>query len=547
MERKKAEFSLESINFVFRHHWVFIAAIVLVLNLVGVYMTYLKLHYQVRGMIAFETTSAGVVDSKFIQAKHSLIKDILVGSNIKAIVDLIQPGLAENDPSGFDSLVNYLRNPRTGIKIIPERGASPDSQQVNIVFTSRDPKFSYAVVAATMQAFESLSKEKTRDKIVAGGSFLKKQLGYYRAKITKIDEYVSQLKGELERFYPSLNPEERKLVDENLAMLGMTIVNPADYARKIGSREGMDEESEASVRLMRMNKRKKLIETALEEGDTGIAMLARKDADEDVDRMQYDREIAEKEAAKTQFLAKGCLPEHPYVKKMDRDIETLRDLKSERARGLTDMSKAKQRYGEELKDLNASITSLNFEKERMANNDKERAGILPGDSSKPHEFNDVSLMVARLMELKDEKDVSQHYYDELRQQFEVAELKGRMETEKSGIEIRVIEEPKLPEGPMPVNKTRVFLLGLFIALAAGFGSAYLLDLLDGSIRTSAALRAITGVLVLGAIDRIMMHDDVIFSKLKVRVAVIVVVIFTIFMQTIGTKLLIPVYMGVFGL
>jgi capsular polysaccharide biosynthesis protein/molybdenum-dependent DNA-binding transcriptional regulator ModE len=550
MKKKEKQFSLESLSFIFRHPWAFMAAVVLVLNLVGVYLGYLKLNYQVKAIIALETTSGGVVDPKFIQTKHSLIKDMIVGdSAIRTLVGILHPDLQEKSPREYEFLVSVLRNPRTGIRIVPERGSSQDSQLVSISFASRDPKFSYAVVCAALEAVERISKEKTYDKIRMGSAFLKKQLYFYAGKLTKIEEYMSQLKSQIRRIYPTLTSEEKNLVDKNLSVLNMTVLGLGEGASGSAySSKGEKDESEKADHLMRMNKRKKLIEGALAEGEPGVLFLARRDAEEDEQVQQYEKKISDKEAMKSEFLSQGCLPEHPYVAMLNRDIKVLADLKDERVQGLTDTEKAKQRYEEEINELNASISMLNYENRIMGEDKKKEDATTPsGTSSVSAQENDVSLILARLNELKTEKEVAQHYFNEFRGQLEVADLKGRMETEKSGVEMRVIEKPKLPQAPVRADKLRIIVLGLLMAVAAGSGFSYLLDMMDNSVWTAGELRHILEVPVLGAVETIMMPEDRSMLKFRRWAGLAAMLIFTLVIQIAGAKVLIPLYNGVFGL
>ena len=62
-------------------------------------------------------------------------------------------------------------------------------------------------------------------------------------------------------------------------------------------------------------------------------------------------------------------------------------------------------------------------------------------------------MASRLNALKEEKEVSQKYYQEIRRSIEESELRGRIEEEELGIKLEIVQEPAIPEGPIPFQKT----------------------------------------------------------------------------------------------
>jgi capsular polysaccharide biosynthesis protein len=144
----------------------------------------------------------------------------------------------------------------------------------------------------------------------------------------------------------------------------------------------------------------------------------------------------------------------------------------------------------------------------------------------------VSVSASRLMDLRNEKEVTQRYYNDMRQQLEGAELKSRMEKEEAGIEISIIEEPKVPLEPIPTQKGKTVFMGFIIALAAGAGLAYLVDSLDRSVKSSPELRHLLHIPVVGVIDRINTNYDMKITKVRRNTIIISLLVFAILSNVI---------------
>jgi len=122
---------------------------------------------------------------------------------------------------------------------------------------------------------------------------------------------------------------------------------------------------------------------------------------------EYSQEIMTKEISLRELKTKGYLPAHPYVVKMNAEIVRLKAFRQARITEITSASAAEVAA-------------------RKAAGESGQAQE-PEEVTKPN-IAVVSAEVARLAELKNERDVNERYYNDMRQQLEVSELKGRFRT-----------------------------------------------------------------------------------------------------------------------
>ena len=73
-----------------------------------------------------------------------------------------------------------------------------------------------------------------------------------------------------------------------------------------------------------------------------------------------------------------------------------------------------------------------------------------------------------------------------------ADMSESMEKDRKGERFSLIEPPMLPDEPIKPNRIAIALLSFVLALAAGFGYAFLKESLSKTIYGSEALMAITG-------------------------------------------------------
>lgn len=468
MERSTSQTALASIRFLLRHPFIFIATFILIFTAILAYFFSLPAQYQSFAIISFESSRSGLTDAKFLQRKQDLLKSMLIGDNIRRIVREVWPELKEEeDLRKYGLVVNRLTNSRSGIRILPEKNPSRLGGQdfVTVAFMDRNPRFAYRVVQSTLNVLKTVSKATTEETIESGINFLREQIELYKEKRVAINEEISKIKSDLKKAYPYLTDQQKNLVDDQLKTIASFDLTSGAEAGS-GGPHG-------------------------EQGETTLSYLIAMDVQKDPFVREYSQEIMTKEIALRELRTKGFLPAHPYVIKLNTEIERLRLFRKARIEEITGA---------------------------MGPVGTAAAGGASQEEYKPN-IALISSEVARLSELKNERDVNERYYNDMRQQLEVSELKGRLERADAGIEIRVIQEPRIPMQPMPLVQSRTLFLGFIASMVAALCLTYLVDSLDDSIKSTSELRQFLLVPVLGSINKINTPHEMTERGARVRLMV----------------------------
>ncbi len=96
---------------------------------------------------------------------------------------------------------------------------------------------------------------------------------------------------------------------------------------------------------------------------------------------------------------------------------------------------------------------------------------------------------------------------ELKAKWEDAKLAGELEAGRKGQRFTLIEPPILPDEPSSPNRPAILFIGFVLAASAGLGIGLLLEMMDGSIRSTHQLARLMGVAPLVSIPYIRTPDE----------------------------------------
>jgi polysaccharide biosynthesis transport protein len=99
--------------------------------------------------------------------------------------------------------------------------------------------------------------------------------------------------------------------------------------------------------------------------------------------------------------------------------------------------------------------------------------------------------------LKREVDTNRGLYDGLLQRYKQVDIAGGVGANN----VFVVEKAALPQSPSSPRLARTLMISLALGAMAGFGSAYLLEQLDDTVRTPEDLERVTGLPTLGIIPK----------------------------------------------
>lgn len=121
-------------------------------------------------------------------------------------------------------------------------------------------------------------------------------------------------------------------------------------------------------------------------------------------------------------------------------------------------------------------------------------------------------------------DNTKRKYQEIKNKQLQAELAMSLEEDQKGERFTLLEPPLFPDKPVKPNRPKIFLLGLILSLISGIGVAGVAESLDGGIRGSNALAAVTKMRTLVAIPYITTQHDEAARKRNLRIAIAALIV-----------------------
>jgi len=488
-------FSLESAEFIFRHPWLVIFPAIILMSAAFSYVFSSSPLYKTAAVISFEAPSATAVTKPSI-SKNELLSRILLGENIRDIIKDVWPQAdEETSPVLYDRLIETLRNK---VAMIADR---QDARLLNISFTDLNPNICYKVVRSVV---DTIIKENTRvntEQLEASLSFLKKQVDFYKGKLKDITQEKSGIRNKLLETYSFLDDSGRNLIREALGKDFEKGVGP-DLQKFI---KYDTELAQLSLQLQDAQAKKEALQGRLKGIAPKPASLTAKDFEEDDVIKRYSKAIEDKELAITNLLSQDFALEHPQVVKLQNEVDSLKMLVERRIKELSESGHATGTKAQtELEKIELSIETLKNKIDSTQKYIKDYKEQFKGPKVNIETFADD---IAKFKDLKSSEEIATNNYTNFRKQLEEAELKIRVEIEKFGVNIKIIEEPRVPIQPIPFQRLSRIFMGLIFALGSGVGLAYLADSLINSIKSSAELRGLLQIPVLGSIDRITTPEE----------------------------------------
>ena len=118
-------------------------------------------------------------------------------------------------------------------------------------------------------------------------------------------------------------------------------------------------------------------------------------------------------------------------------------------------------------------------------------------------------------------------YEEIQAKELTAQVAENLEGENKSERFSLIDPPLLADKPIKPNRTKIFILGLFLALAGAGGIAFLLEILNQRIRGKGALTAALGMTPLIEIPYITTSDEHLKRKDIIKKSIIGLLIFVV--------------------
>ncbi len=207
-----------------------------------------------------------------------------------------------------------------------------------------------------------------------------------------------------------------------------------------------------------------------------------------VDLNKMNAELTNKKSELASLL-KQYSDKHPDVVKLQRQITTLQQsmvtAKENNSTG-TSVQPDNPAYitlKAQLESIHAESKSLAFTRDQLTKKTEELRQSL----------RQAPLVEKEYIDLIQELDNSNLRYREVSAREMEAQISQQLEVERKGERFTLIDPPQEPLEPISPNRIAILFLGFVFAIASGFGSVFLVEMLGSTINNEKTIAAILGV------------------------------------------------------
>lgn len=404
------------------------------------------------------------------QQVRMLARTLISRPNVQRLLD--SPGLQFNDddPSEKEKLVNRLM---TRIKVTPSSGDNYNFYEIS--YRGESVENARALVEATVNLFlQSGSDEKQRDSEDAG-AFIEEQIKEYERKLTEAENRVKEFK---------------------IKNFGASGVSTQDYFTRVSVLS--EEVAKITAELKAAEKARDTYKMSLS-GDGQFPMTDGVGSSPVVAELESRLEAQQK---RLDELLQRFTEVHPEVVNGRRLVAQLtadlRKAEQDEATGKVPASALRrsasnpvyQRLKLQLVETEAQVASL---RSQLAT----KQTILDQARSVGDRMPQVE---AELAQLNRDYDVIRKNYDALVTRREAAALGMKLSESSQLAEFRIVEPVKVSSSPVFPSRFHLSVIAVFVAMVAGIAAAILADSIHPTVRSTDALRRLSGRPVLGAIS-----------------------------------------------
>ncbi|MCQ8106396.1 Wzz/FepE/Etk N-terminal domain-containing protein [Methylomonas sp. SURF-2] len=212
------------------------------------------------------------------------------------------------------------------------------------------------------------------------------------------------------------------------------------------------------------------------------------------DLNKLNAELTEKKAELATLL-KQYSDRHPDVVKLQKQISSLRQALTEASQGnysnvaIEPDNPAYITLKSQLEAVNSDIKSIDVTRGKLKTRIEElRANLMQSP-----------LVEKDYMDLVQELNNTNQRYQEVSAREMEAQISQQLELEKKGERFTLIDPPQEPLEPVSPNRIAILFLGFVLAVAGGFGSVALAEMMDASIHSEKTITNMLGVAPLATI------------------------------------------------
>ena len=193
---------------------------------------------------------------------------------------------------------------------------------------------------------------------------------------------------------------------------------------------------------------------------------------------------ADRLAAAQQELAAALAKyseDHPDVKRLRREIATLsKDIQG--GAGATPTNPAYLQLQSQANAANVEVRELSVRRSTIASQLAQMQGEITLSPKLEEQYR----------ELVRDYEVMKTQYEQMRSQQATAELKSKAANESAAESYVLINPARVPEDPLEPDRLALMFLAVVLSIAAGIGTAFILNVADTTVRGSSDVHAVAG-------------------------------------------------------
>ena len=529
-----------------RRRWLFITPVCVVMSLVIAYTNLVDL-YRANAIALFKTEYAladmkkglgGAADEK----AQALSASLRFGEPLRRIVSKTWPDLdPEKDSVKFNSYAQSLGSPG-GIQLSFRRD---DYRALSISYTSSDPNLAYRVVKATVDTLVEENSDDLDRRVTKSAAFLKKEINKAKEDLRKVESKILRAKSGLTPASTDMSSAAKNNQYEDTNGDSTPSLAPAVADYNVALEQALKYQEtlpELQFNLKIATKEYERLRERLENKEYlkdsgGIENMLNLDNDSIL--VEVRGTLLAKKKMRHSLAAQGYLEAHPKRRALESEIKSLERLEKDRRNELTREAGSKK-YEIARLQFEQKIRAELAAKKQLIDKLTDKIKVLESykdeiKSQKGKYIDNLDLISAQttnLQELESEKLHALEAYKVAAAELELVKRRARAEEDDVGLRVTVVEPPKVPLHPLPFAHLSTVFMGLVLSIAAGLCLVCAVDVLDGSVRTTAELQALVPVSVLGAVDRMTSEVEMRRSKQVNLIMFAVLVIFAIFSEFI---------------
>ena len=508
-----ADFDVSQILSSFYRRKGFIVAVFVVVSLLAAYLAHILPDIYRSTTVIIVTpqrvpasfvTSTVTMDLR--ERMQAIVQEILSRTRLEQII--YQYDLYSSDPKAL--IENRIERLRKTIKL-----EFPQANIFRLSFESESPEKAKQVASRLGALFIDQNLQVREQQAQGTKSFINAEAERLRKELEEQEAVVNQYKA-ANRF------ELPDQLDSNLR-------SSEQLRRELGA---------SQLRLSALQERKSVLQKQTVESDIlGIDLLGGSFlSPESSGTVNVQVQVKKKEL---DSLLQRYSNKHPDVVRVKKEIQAL-EVETRETSSSTPTGPSKAPSGNPLKQvLQTQIADIDSEMQAIRSQDeriRRQVGVLQA------RVDNTPIRAIELSKISRGYEITLKKYQDLLAKSLESELSENMEKKLKGEQFQIMDAANLPRKPVGPNRPWIILIGLFLGLAAGGGSAFVWDNLDTSFKRSDEINAYVNVPLLATLPALVSRGSVL-EKRRAQGLLVAASFGTLVLGVVCLRIFGPMYFG----